>query len=154
MTQLKNVNFGTTIERVEKAAANLPQSTQAAIFNINSGRVEIIQLLGEVTTVIETQANNTKLISNPTVGADVDICGTNDITADAVGTIYSITNDFSDAMVATTSGAVETSPTANSKNPIVAAGTLDLDCAASNTGQTKWVILYRAIDSGATVTSA
>tara|TARA_Y100000310_G_scaffold243195_1_gene247636 strand:+ start:646 stop:1107 length:462 start_codon:yes stop_codon:yes gene_type:complete len=152
--RLLNQSIGVQIQAIEKAAANLPQSTQAAIFNINGGRVEVIQLLGEVTTVIQTQANATKLISNPTVGADVDLCGTNDITADAVGTIYSITNDFSDAMVATTSGAVEVTPTANSRNLIIAAGTIDLDCAASNTGQTKWVILYRPIDIGATVTSA
>lgn len=145
---------GVQIRRVEKSAANLPQSTAAAIFNVNGGRIEIISLVGEVTTVIETQANNTKLVANPTVGADVDLCAVNDITADAVGTMYSITNDFSDAMVATTSGAIETSPTANSRNVIVAAGTIDLNCAASNTGQTKWVILYRAIDSGANVTSA
>jgi hypothetical protein len=141
-------------KRTSRATAALPQTAQSALFNVNVGKVKIHGIYGEVTTVIQTQANNTKLVSNPTVGADVDLCAVNDITADAVGTIYSITGDFSDAMVATTSGAVETSPTANSLAPVVAAGTIDLNCAASNTGSVKWVCVWEPIDVGATVSAA
>lgn len=135
------------VKTVTKAAANLPQSTQSALFTITGGRIRVLGIYGEVTTVIQTQANNTKLVSNPTVGADVDLCAVNDITADAVGTIYTITGTLADAMVATTSGAVKD----QSDKVVVAAGTIDLSCAASNTGATKWVLQYEAIDPGVTV---
>lgn len=135
-----------TLKTVTKAAANLPQSTQSALFTIAGGRIRA-KIYGEVTTVIETKANNTKLVSNPTVGADVDLCAVNDITADAVGTIYTITGTLASAMVATTSGAVID----QADWVTIAAGTIDLSCAASSTGQTKWVLQYEAIDPGVTV---
>lgn len=139
---------------VERAAASLPQTAQTAYFTV-TGRVLLTALVGEVTTVIQSQPNSTKLVANPTVGADVDLCSATDITADAAGTLYTITGDFSDAMVATTSGAVETSPTANSVWPIVvAAGTIDLNCAASNTGATKWTLHYIPLDVGSGVVTA
>ena len=49
------------------------------------GRVIVNMLLGEVTTVIQTQANNTKLIAHPTSGSDVDLCAVSDIAALEVG---------------------------------------------------------------------
>ena len=138
----------TTPVIVSRSAANLPQTTQTAYFTV-TGRVLVTQIVGEVTTIIETQDNDTKLIANPTVGADVDLCTALNITADAVGTIYTITGTLADAMVATTSGAV----TAQASAVLVAAGTIDLDCAASNTGATKWTLHYIPLDSGSTVTA-
>jgi hypothetical protein len=37
---------------------------------------------------------------------------------------------------------------------VVAAGTIDLDCAASNTGSVKWSIWYVPLDDGAYVEAA
>ena len=136
--------------RVERAAANLPQSTAAAIFNVTGGKVKILSIVGEVTTIIQAGANNMKLISNPTTGADVDLCAVVDIDTDAVGTMYNITGTLTDAMVATTSGAYK----AQSNAVDVAAGTIDLSCSASKTGQIKWALYYLPIDSGAVVTAA
>ena len=146
---MENISYSPplVIKTVTKAAANLPQSTQSALFTITGGRIRVLGIYGEVTTIIETKANNTKLVSNPTVGADVDLCAVNDITADAVGTIYTITGTLANAMVATTSGAVPD----QAAKVVVAAGTIDLSCAASNTGATKWVLQYEAIDPGVTV---
>lgn len=137
------------VKTVQRAAANLPQTTQTAYFTV-SGKVLITGIYGEVTTVIQTQANNTKLVANPTVGADVDLCAVNNITADAVGTIYNITGTLANAMVATTSGAM----IAQASPVVVAAGTIDLSCAASNTGATKWTIQYVPVDQGATIVAA
>jgi len=134
---------------VERATATLPQGVQTAYFTV-TGRVIVTQIVGEVTVVIQTQANATKLIANPTVGADVDLCGTNDITADAVGTVYTITGTLADNMVATTSGAVQAQP----EGILVTAGTIDLDCAASNTGETKWTLHYVPLDAGSHVAVA
>lgn len=135
--------------QVFRATAALPQTTAEALFTV-TGRVKLIGILGVVTTVIQTQANNTKLVANPTVGADVDLCAVNNISADAVGTVYSITGTLADAMVATTSGAgvFQAAPL------FIEAGTIDLDCAASNTGSVKWTAIYEPLEPGAKVVAA
>ena len=145
--QLTRLLLGT---RVDRATATLPQTTAAAIFNIAGGTVAITAIVGEVTTIMQTQANNTKLTGNPTTGTGADICAVLDTTADEVGAIYGITGLFSDAMVSNVAGA-----TVLPRNPVVLnIGTLDLDCAASNTGSVKWSIWYVPLEDGATVTAA
>lgn len=133
--------------RVQKVAANLPQSGAAAKFTVSGGKVLISDIVGEVVTAIEAGANNMKLISNPTVGADVDLCATVDIDADAAGTMYNITGTLVDAMVASTSGAF-----ASQSAPVtVAPGTIDLSCSASKTGTIKWTLYYIPLETGAKV---
>ena len=132
---------------VERAAASLPQSAQTAYFTIAGGRV-LAWILGEVTTVIQNQANNTKLVHNPTVGTDMDLCAVLNIAADEVGTLYAITGVPADAML----GAGQA---ARFQHPVILKpGTLDLSTAASNTGATKWAVYYIPIDDGASVAAA
>jgi hypothetical protein len=130
---------------VAKAAATLPASTTQALFTCTLGNVEILALVGEVTTVIQTQANNAKLTYNPTAtGASTDLCATLDITADAVGTMYSITGIATDPLqsgIWLAHGLVYPI--------IIGPGVIELDCDATNTGATQWFALYRAIESGA-----
>lgn len=132
-----------------RATAALPQTTQSALFTV-TGRVKLTLVLGEVTTIIQNQANNTKLVSNPTVGNDVDICAVTSTANAAVGTQLSITGTFATGLVVTPSGALvyQASPT------ILTAGTLDLSCAASNTGSVKWLVRYVPIDPGARLIAA
>lgn len=136
--------------KAERAAATLPQTTAAAIFNVTGGRVMINQIVGEVTTVIQTQANNTKLTANPTTGTSEDICAVLNISADEVGTLYGITGTASDAMLGTVAASVPGQTT----GVIVNTGSIDLDCAASNTGAVKWTVFYSPIDDGAVVAAA
>jgi hypothetical protein len=136
-----------SVVHVAKAAATLPESTTQTLFTVSTGNVELISLVGEVTTVVQTQANATKLTYNPTgTGASTDLCATLDITADAVGTFYSITGIFTDPLqsgIWIASGLMY---------PLVLGpGTIELDCAATNTGATQWFALYRAIESGASM---
>jgi hypothetical protein len=78
--------------KVQRATAALPQTAAGSLFTIAGGKVLITSLVGEVTTVIQTQADNTKLTFDPTdAGATQDLCAVLDITADAVGTMYSLT---------------------------------------------------------------
>ncbi len=136
--------------RVDRATATLPQTTQAALFTVSGGRIMLTSIVGEVTTIIQTQANNTKLVANPTVGTDVDICAVLSITAKEAGCLFGITGLFSDAMVGANAGA-----TVLPRNPVVIpVGTLDLSCAASNTGSVKWSITYVPFDAGAAVVAA
>lgn len=135
--------------QVERAAANLPQTTQHALFTVSGGRV-LAWILGEVTTVIQTQINATKLRHNVTTGTDQDLCATLDITADEVGTLYTITGTFTDALL----GSGPASRFGLSAPVVLKPGTIDLNCAASNTGQVKWTLWYIPLDVGALVVAA
>ena len=135
--------------RVEKAAAALPQTTTATLFTIAGGRVLVTMIVGEVTTLIQTQANNTKLTFNPDdAGASQDICAVLDISADAVGTMYHISGTLSDALrdnLNLARGGLMAAPL------ILKPGTILLDCAASSTGQAKWTIWYIPLEDGASI---
>lgn len=135
--------------QVERATQALPAATvQTPLFTISVGRVAF-WILGEVTTVIQTQANNTKLIHNPTVGTDQDLCAVLSITADEVGTLYTITGTFADAMIGSGMAA------RLSATPVIAKpGTIDLLCAATNTGAVKWTLFYLPLDLSAAVVAA
>ena len=56
----------TAWHHVVRATATLPQTTAEALYTITGGRILLVSIIGEVTTVIQTQANNTKLTFNPT----------------------------------------------------------------------------------------
>lgn len=138
---------------VSRATAALPQSASAAIFNITGGRILVVDIVGEVTTVIQTQTNNTKLLFNPTgAGSSTDLCATTDITADAVGTLYSITGTpataLQDALWCITSNKALARPL------ILSEGAIELSCSASNTGSVAWDIVYVPLDTGAAVAAA
>ena len=136
--------------KVERASATLPASTAAPIFNILGGRVALVQIVGEVTVIIQTQANNTKLTGNPTVGTAADICAVLSITADEVGCLYGISGLQTDALIGLDAGALP----GQTRDVILAPGTLDLDCLATNTGEVKWTLFYIPIDDGAYVEAA
>ena len=132
-----------------RASSTLPASTATPYFTV-TGKVKILNIIGEVTTVFQAQANAIKLIANPTVGADVDLCATVEGNAAAVGSLFTITGTLANAMIKTVSGAVpsQASPV------IVTAGTIDFSTAATSTGATKWTVIYEPIDAGAMVIAA
>lgn len=138
---------------VERATAALPQSTASALFTVTGGRVLITSIVGEVTTVIQTQADNTKLQFNPdAAGATQDLCAVLDITADAVGTLYSVTGTPGTAMQDALN--FMSSDKMLARPMILKAGAIELNCAASNTGSVKWTLSYWPLDAGAAVTAA
>lgn len=137
---------------LERPTAALPQTTDGALFRITGGKIRVLSIIGEVTTVIQTQANATKLKHNPSgTGSDVDLCATLDITADAVGTLYSIVGVLATAMKSTTLWAVVPADNIPMPGLILGPGDIELDCAASNTGSVKWTLVYEAVDAGANV---
>ena len=137
--------------RVDRATATLPQTAHAAIFNITGGRVIVNLIVGGVTTIIQAQANATKLTAIPTVGSSVDLCATGDINGLEVGgTIVVPVATFATAMQFSNAGA-----NIIAANPFLCnVGAIHLNCAASNTGSVKWSIFFTALDDGATVTAA
>lgn len=145
---IADINLGM---RVDKPTATLPAGVAGALFNVIGGRVAILGgILGEVTTVIQTQANNTKLVANPTVGTSVDLCTVLDISADEVGCLYGVTGNVGDALVGADAGYAPLP-----EQPLVVAeGTIDLNCAATSTGSVKWSIWYVPVDDGAYIEAA
>lgn len=140
-----------TPQITSRQTATLPQTADGALFRITGGKIRVLGIVGEVTTAVQNQANNTKLKHNPSgVGADVDICAVLDIANDAVGTLYTITGDFSDAMQ---DGlwSLETDKTMEAGGVILGPGDIELDCAASNTGAAKWTLNWEPVDEGANV---
>lgn len=133
--------------RVDRDAATLPATTATPYFTVAGGRVAAF-FLGEVTTVVQVQANNAKLVHNPTSGTDSDLCAVLDITGDEVGTLYSITGTPATAML----GAGQT--VRLSEPVVLKPGTVDFSCSATNTGATKWTCWWVPIDEGATVAAA
>lgn len=122
-----------------RAAAALPQTTQAPLFTVVGGRVAAF-LLGEVVTAIQNQVNNTKLVHNPTAGTDVDLSAVLNIANKEAGTFFGITGTPADAMLGAGQGVRFVSAV------ILKPGTIDLSCAASNTGTVKWTCFYVPID--------
>ena len=129
--------------------AALPASADGSLFTV-TGKVKVLQIIGEVTTVIQTQANNTLLKHNPTVGADVDLCVALDISADADGSLYSITGTLGDALINTASAAVPE----QAAGIVLTAGIIELECAATNTGAVKWTVVWESVDPGSMILKA
>lgn len=132
---------------VVKATATLPQTGDGTLFTITGGQVEILQLLGEVTTVIESKATVCKLKLNCAgTGSDVNLCADLDLNADAVGTLYSITGNPNDPMqdglwlVAGLSQPI-----------LIGPGVIEMEADSSATGSIGWFVLYRALEPGAKI---
>ena len=136
---------------VQRAAGTLPQSGQSALFTVSGGKIMLVAIVGEVTSPIQNQLNNTKLVANPTVGSDRDMCAVADLANAPAGLTYALTGSaLEDAPVLHGQG-IEM---AQVNDVMIPAGTIDLNCAASNTGEMKWTAIWYPIDEGAELVAA
>lgn len=135
-------------QRVDRSTDNLTNGED--LFTVAGGRVLVTQIVGEVTTIMESKTINIKLQSNPTTGTTNDMCGALDCTGLEAGTLLSITGTAGDAMIAGSSGAVKgmLAPV------IVAVGAIEANVGATHTGSIKWSIWYIPLDEGAYVEAA
>lgn len=133
--------------RADKAAATLPATATQTLFTVAGGRIAVLGLLGEVTTILGAVATNAKIISTPTVGTAVDLCAVLAIASKELGTLFGITGIFSDALVGANAGS-----TVLCQRPVVVPiGVIGLNTSATDTGATKWTMWYVPLDDGATV---
>jgi len=135
--------------KVERATDNI--TTGEELFTIAGGRVMVTGIIGEVTTIMETKTINFKLVADPTTGTSTDICSNLDLSADEVGTLYTVAgNNAATAMQRGESGSVpmQTTPFA------VAIGAIEATVGATHTGSIKWTLFYVPIDDGAYVEAA
>lgn len=129
-----------------RAADTLPQTTDLALFNV-TGKINLIQIIGTVTTECHADANNIKIKCNPTVGADVDLCANVNLTSAAVGTTLTITGTLANAGILTATGVIP-----KQASPILLpAGDIEIECSASKTGAISWVLVWEPVDAAAAV---
>jgi hypothetical protein len=150
---MRTIDLGILVSR---ATATLPQTAAGNIFLITGGRVLVTSIIGQVTTVIQNQANVTKLQSVPTVGSTVDLSATVDIANLEAGGLLGLTTaqtatPFSLALAKQLAGAI---PLDIGLGVIIATGAIALNCGASNTGSVKWDLTYIPYDTGASVAAA
>ena len=58
---------------VSRATAALPATAAQNIFTVSGGRILLVALVGEVTTIIQAQATTVKVTSTPTTGSAIDL---------------------------------------------------------------------------------
>lgn len=133
--------------RVDRAAANLPATTSGNLFSV-SGRVVVTTIVGQVTTVIQAQANAMKLEAFLTsAAAATDLCATAESNGQAVGKLFGITGAVGTAAVFGF-GVPQTN-----EMIVNGPGFIRLNTAATNTGQMSWSLTYVPLDDGASVTA-
>ena len=145
---IRDVTFGRAVDFT--GTTTLPATATQNLFVVNGGRIILTGIVGEVTTVIQTQACNAKLISTPTTGTAVDLCGVLNISAKEVGCLFGITGTLATALVGANAGATNLLATPI----IIPIGVIGLNTSATNTGAIKWRMTYVALDSAASVVSA
>ena len=147
---VRQISLGINVSR---AAANLPASTAGNIFTVSGGRILVVSLIGEVTTVIQTQACTLKVSTAPTTGSAVDLCAASaSISAAAVGTHFTLPAAAATALVtdlATGGGVI-----AKQAAWLIPVGSVTITTSATNTGQVKWDLTYVPLDIGAQVVAA
>lgn len=131
------------------ASKALPASTTGTLFTV-TGVVELISIIGVVTTVVQTQTCNLKL-STVSNSATTDISANLDITAAAAQDRLSITGTFANATIKTAKGV----PVARQATSLVIQeGTLIATTSATNTGAIRWIVRYRPLQEGSRIVAA
>lgn len=154
----------------ERATATLPQSlptSGAAIFTV-TGKIKLLSIQGVVTTQIQTQTTNARLVALTSIGVvttQSDLCISADISAVSVGAVLVPLSVYTSFGVSLTNNVTGWSPTALGVNSsaaflyqiapvVVQQGTINLCTGASSTGSIKWRIEYIPMEPGARVFAA
>lgn len=134
--------------KVSRAAAALPQTATATIFEVRGGRILLKALVGEVTTAIQNQANNFSYVIDSDAGAADDLSSAADIANLGVGTYIVPEGDGT----ATIFGGIGWGQTILAGNGvIVGAGLIRVTTSTSNTGAVKYDLYYQPLDATAYV---
>lgn len=127
----------------------LPATGNTTLFTITGGPIVLEQIIGEVTTVIQTQACNTKLQSvDAATSTATDLCAVLDVTAKAVGSFFNISGTLASAMLNTAGGTA----IAQATKIVIPAGVIRVNTAATNTGAVRWYMKYVPLGSNVVVT--
>lgn len=139
--------------KVSRATAALPAGVLGNIFTITGGRILVVALVGEVTTVIGGTAMTMTIGTAPTVGTgSASALGTasSALATAAVGTHLGI--NPGGAVVADV--ATQAGVSAPAAMFIADPGSITITPSATNTGSVKWDLIYIPLDDNAAVAAA
>ncbi len=126
---------------VERAAANLPQSTVYDLFTVSGGRVLLVGLFGEVTTAIQAVGQTA------TVAVGGVTLWSGNPSGLPTGRLLGGANEAT--------ALVLTSLSPNGGPYVLNSGAnITLDCPQSATGQVRWTAVFRPLTVGATLVAA
>jgi len=138
--------YGEQVSAV-KATATTPQAGDGTLFTITGGQIEVLALCGEVTTVIESATNISRLKFNPTgTGSDINLCQDLELNGAAAGTLLTITGNPNDVMQSAVWLGYGMAQTL-----ILGPGVIELECDGSTSGSIGWQMVYRRLEAGGTV---
>ena len=156
--------------RAQKANAALVQNTATNLFTVSGGLVAVTAVVGVVSSAIANTASlSVKLQHTPTGGSAGDLSGATVITADAVGTFYSLTSGVpTDLLSVASVSAIGGTPVAASEVPsvtfvgvlwrpiILPAGTLSMLCSnhSPGTGKIDWTMTWAPFSGAGNVAAA
>jgi hypothetical protein len=131
--------------------------TSGTLFNI-AGSVEIVTIIGRVSTAIQNSALTVKLTNTNDSLAAVDICAATTITNFAVKSLLAVTGTFADVM--TGGGVTAVNILAINPSPIIvsttASGVISTVFSASGslTGAITWEVLWIPLNAAGRITAA
>lgn len=135
--------------RVDRAASTMTNGLD--LFTVTGGNVLVTLIVGEVVTLMDTEATNFHLQSNPTVGTTNAMSADLDLTAAEIGALLTIDGTAATATQKGSSGAVRGQATPVVVAPGAIEAYMDND---ANTGTIKWSVWYVPLETGAYVTAA
>jgi hypothetical protein len=142
---------------VSRATAVLPTAVQSpqTIYTVTGGRILLVSLVGQVTTVIGGNAQTLKVSVQATVAGSsaVDLCSASaSIATAAVGTHFTLPGVAADPLI--TDIANLSGVPFGAGRYLVDIGTITLTSSATNTGSVQWDLIYVPLDTGTVVAAA
>ena len=121
------------------------------MFTVTTGRIEILSLFGECTTVIAGSPGDMTIQLDATTGADYDRHFSTTVTVDALGLgdVVRFTSAIDEGVLDLTAnvGAGQT------LSWFCSPGEIEQTLTSTGTGAVKWYMTYRVLEAGATVTA-
>jgi hypothetical protein len=141
------LNFG--IKVGPKASTTYAGTTAQTLFTVTGGKCFVTLFMATITTIHESNTNNIKTQTAPTVGTAVALSSDVDTNAlEAGGTLY-VEGDGSATVKA--NGGVVLAASAAGRGFIVSEGTITFTPSATTTGAMEWEIWYWPLDDGAAI---
>ncbi len=120
-----------------------------------TGTVEILRVVGRVTTPIANAVTNCKLSVTPDALAAYDICANLNLQQFAAGTLLSITGTAANPMVGTTAvGSIAPAQDGAVVATCVTSGTITVTYGAASAGVIAWEVIWRPLNATGRVVAA
>lgn len=136
---------------VATVAKTLPATTSKNIFSVVGGPVQILDLFGEVTTIIQNQTCNFKYSLTDTASSTTtDLSANVDIAASRVGSFLTLGTTLG-ATTVISSGGTSAADNVSVRAPV---GNIKVTTGATNTGDVTYHVRYRPLVAGAKIIAA